>query len=96
LIEGLVDISASMLVVATNSVRELGIMHLVLGHETYKTLLRTIIQTLGRITDVHVTVGKVVCQMIFLVVDINSYDLLLGSDFLMKIGIIVNVEKGVI
>jgi hypothetical protein len=96
LIEGLVDITASMLVVATNVVRELGIMHLVLGHETYKTLLRTIIQTLGRITDVPVTVGKVVCQMIFLVVDINSYDLLLGSDFLMKIGIIVNVEKGVI
>ncbi len=41
-------------------------------------------------------VGKVVCQMIFLVVDTNSYDLLLGLDFLMKIGVIVDVEKGVI
>lgn len=34
--------------------------------------------------------------MIFLVVDINSYDLLLGLDFPMKIGVVVDVEKGVI
>lgn len=34
--------------------------------------------------------------MIFLVVDINSYDLLLGFDFPMKIGVVVDVEKGVI
>jgi len=34
--------------------------------------------------------------MIFLVVDIDSYDLLLGLDFLIKIGAIVDVEKGVI
>ncbi len=66
LIESLVDIGASMLVMATNVVRELGIMHLVLGHETYKITSGTIIQTLGRITNVLVTVGKVVYQMIFL------------------------------
>jgi hypothetical protein len=29
-------------------------------------------------------------------VDIDSYDLLLGLDFLMKIGVVVDVEKGVI
>jgi hypothetical protein len=34
--------------------------------------------------------------MIFLVVDIDSYDLLLGLDFLIKIGAIMDVEKGVI
>jgi hypothetical protein len=34
--------------------------------------------------------------MIFLVVDINNYDLLLGLDFLIKIGAIIDVEKGVI
>jgi len=34
--------------------------------------------------------------MVFLVVDIDSYDLLLGLDFLMKIGAVVDVEKGVI
>jgi hypothetical protein len=50
----------------------------------------------GRIKDIHVMVGKVVCQMIFLVVDINNYDVLLGLDFRMKIGAIVDVEKGVI
>jgi hypothetical protein len=34
--------------------------------------------------------------MIFLMVDTDSYDLLLGLDFLIKIGVIVNVEKGII
>jgi hypothetical protein len=34
--------------------------------------------------------------MIFLVVDTYNYDLLLGLDFLMKIGIVVDVEKGII
>jgi hypothetical protein len=50
----------------------------------------------GRIKDIHVMVGKVVCQMIFLVVDIDNYDILLGLDFLMQIGAIFGVEKGVI
>ncbi len=36
MIEGLVDTRASMLVMAANVVRELGIMHLVASHETYK------------------------------------------------------------
>jgi hypothetical protein len=34
--------------------------------------------------------------MIFLVVDTYNYDLLLGLDFLMKIGIVVDIEKGII
>jgi hypothetical protein len=34
--------------------------------------------------------------MIFLVVDTDSYDLLLVLDFLIKIGAIVDVDKGVI
>jgi hypothetical protein len=34
--------------------------------------------------------------MVFLVVDTNTYDLLLGLDFLMKIGAVVDVEKGTI
>jgi hypothetical protein len=34
--------------------------------------------------------------MIFLAVDTDSYDLLFGLDFLIKIGVVVDVEKGVI
>jgi hypothetical protein len=34
--------------------------------------------------------------MVFLIVDIGSYDVLLGLDFLMKIGTMVNVENRVI
>jgi hypothetical protein len=58
--------------------------------------LGIITQALGRITNIPVTLGNVVYQMVFLVVDIDSYDLLLRLDFLMKIGAVVDVEKGVI
>jgi hypothetical protein len=34
--------------------------------------------------------------MTFMVVDTNSYDVLLGLDFLMKIGVVVDVERGLI
>jgi hypothetical protein len=34
--------------------------------------------------------------MVFLVVDIDTYDLLLNLDFLMKIGAVVDEEKGTI
>ncbi len=34
--------------------------------------------------------------MTFMVVDTDSYDVLLGLDFLMKIGAIVDVERGLI
>jgi len=37
LVEGLVDIKASMLVMLATVVRELGIMHLVINMESYKT-----------------------------------------------------------
>jgi len=38
-------------------------------------------------------VGGIACQMIFLAIDIDSYELLLGLDFLMKIGAIKDVDK---
>jgi hypothetical protein len=71
-------------------------MHLVSGHETYKTTSKTVTTTLGRLDDIPVRVGNVVCNMVFLVVDTNSYDLLLGLNFLMKIGAMVDLEKNII
>jgi hypothetical protein len=96
LIERLVDTDALISIMVANAIRKFDIMHLVLSHKMYKITSRKITQALGRITDIPVTIGKVVCQMIFFVVDINNYDLLLGLDFLMKIGTIVDLEKGVI
>jgi hypothetical protein len=43
-----------------------------------------------------VHVGNVVCSMVFLVVHINTYNLFLGLNFLMKIGVGFNVEKNII
>jgi hypothetical protein len=34
--------------------------------------------------------------MTFMVVDTDSYDVLFGLDFLMKIGVVVDVERGLI
>jgi hypothetical protein len=82
-----------MSVMATNVVKELGIMHLVVGHETYKTAFGIVIQALGRIVELLVKVGGIICQMIFLVVDTNNYDLFFGFYFLIKIGVVVDVER---
>ncbi len=96
IVEGLVDTGASMTVMAAAVVRELGMMHLVTRSETYKTASGVITQALGRINEVPVKVGGVQCTMTFMVVDTNSYDVLLGLDFLMKIGAIVDVERSLI
>jgi len=86
LIEGLVDTGASMSVMATAVVREMGVMHLVSGSETYKTASGIVTQAMGRIDEVSVKAGGVQCAMIFMVVDTDSYDVLLRLDFLIKIG----------
>ncbi len=95
-IEGLVDTSASMFVMAADVVKELGIMHMVTRSETYKIASRVITHTLGRINDVPIKVGSVQCTMTSMVMDTNNYDVLLGLDFLRKIGAIVDVEWGLI
>jgi predicted aspartyl protease len=96
LIEGLVDTGASMSVMATAVVRELGLMHLVSGSEAYKTASGALTQTLGRIEEVPIKVGEMQCRMTFMVVDTDSYDVLLGLDLLIKIGVIMDVEQGLI
>jgi hypothetical protein len=61
MIEGLVDIGGFMLVMAINVVRELGIMHLEAGHETYKMASCIVTQALGRIVEFLVRVGRIIC-----------------------------------
>jgi hypothetical protein len=46
MIEGLVDTRASMSIMVANVVKELGIMHLVVSHETYETTSGIVPQTL--------------------------------------------------
>ncbi len=51
---------------------------------------------MGRIDEVPIKVGSIQCTMTFMVVDMDSYDVLLGLDFLIKIGAIVDVEQSLI
>jgi hypothetical protein len=85
-----------MSVMAAAVVRELGLMHLVSGSETYKTASGAVTQALGCIGEVPIKVGGVQCNMTFMVVDTDNYDVLLGLDLLIKIGAIVDVEQGLI
>ncbi len=96
LIEGLVDTGASMSVMATAVVREMGMMHLVSGSKTYKTASGMVTQAMGRIDEMSVKTGGVQCAMTFMIVDTDNYDMLLGLDFLIKIEAIVDVERGLI
>ncbi|CAM6023828.1 unnamed protein product [Sphagnum balticum] len=50
----------------------------------------------GMSKDVSVKIGGVKCAMTFMVMDTDGYDVLLGLDFLMKIGAVVDVERGLI
>jgi hypothetical protein len=51
---------------------------------------------MGWIDEVSVKAGGVQCTMTYMVVDTDSYDVLLGLDFLIKIGAVVDVERGLI
>jgi len=51
---------------------------------------------LGRIDEIPIKVGGVQCAMTFMVVDTDNYDVLLGLDFLMKIGAVVDVERALL
>jgi hypothetical protein len=93
MIEGLVNTRASMSIMAASVVREFNIMHLVVGHETYKIAFGIATQALGRIAKLPVRVGGIICQIIFLMVDTDNYDLLLGLNFLIKIGAFVDVGR---
>jgi hypothetical protein len=95
-VEGLVDTGASMSVLAAAVVREMRMMHLVTGSENYKTASGVVTQALGRIDEIPVKVGGVQCAMTFMVMDTDNYDVLIGLDFLMKIGAVVDVERGLI
>jgi hypothetical protein len=77
-------------------VQKLGIMHLVSSNDNYKMAFGIVTRALGRIINLLIKVGNIQCNMVFLIVDINSYDILLGFNFLMKIKTIVDVDKGVI
>jgi predicted aspartyl protease len=96
IVEGLVDTGASMSVLAAAVVRELGMMHLVTRNESYKIASGVVTRALGRIDELQVRIGGIQCTMTFMVVDTDGYDVLLGLDFLMKIGAVLDVERGLI
>lgn len=70
-----------MLVMVANVMRELGIMHLVIGSKSYKIAFGMVMQALRRIEGLHVQVGETQCNMVFMIIDTNNYDVLMGLTF---------------
>ncbi len=50
-VHGLVDAGASMSVISTSTIRELGLMHLVVDSKNYKTVLGIITQAKSRVEN---------------------------------------------
>jgi hypothetical protein len=96
LVEGLVGTSASMSILVVGIVCELGIMHIVTRFESFKTTSCLVTHVVGRINEIVVKVGEIQCLRTFMIIDVDNYDLLLGLDFLIKIGPVGDVEKGTI
>lgn len=71
----------------------LGIMHLVIKSKSCETTSQVVTQAMGRISDLLVHVGEVVCKMDFMVMDNDWWDLLFKLDFLIKIGVVVDNER---
>jgi hypothetical protein len=94
--ESLVNTKESMFVLAPSMVKELKIMHLIDGYESYKTALGVVMHVLGRIEGLPIQIRETKCNTVFMVVNTNNYDVILGLHFLIKIGIVVDVEKGLI
>lgn len=94
-VSGQVDSGATTSVLAADTVCELGMLKEVTGTELYRTASGAIEKALGRLKTT-VVVGGVSCHITFLVVSTNSYDMLLGYDFLRKMGAVVDFEQSLI
>jgi hypothetical protein len=53
-------------------VKELGIMHLVMGFESYKIASGVVTQSFGRIEGLLVWIRETGCNMLLMVVDMDS------------------------
>ncbi len=92
----LVNIRATILVISRSTIQELGLVHLVVGLESYKTILQIVMQATGRLENLLVKVGGIKCFTTYMVVDMHSYKILMGLSFLVKIGVIMDVKRGLI
>jgi hypothetical protein len=57
IVEGLVDIKASMSIIVASVVKESWIMHLVSGFKSYKIVFRMVIQAMGKMERLPIQIG---------------------------------------
>jgi hypothetical protein len=59
-------------------------------------MLSMVMQSMAKFNELLICVSEVIRRMDFMVVDTCEYDVLLGFDSLIKIGVIIDVEQSLI
>ncbi len=93
----LVDNGMSMSIILVRMVHTFGLIHLVVETKNYKMTLGTMMNAMGINENLFTKgPGEITCFITMMVMDKNSYHLPMGLDFLMKIGVVIDMEKEVV
>ena len=95
-VNGQMDTGASMSIMSEDTARELGLLKEVIGEESYRTASGAVEKALGRLEQVPVMVADVRILQDFMMIRTTSYKMLLGIDFLFKVGAVLDFEQALI
>jgi hypothetical protein len=87
----------SMSIILVRMVHTFGMMHLVVQKQNYKMALGFMMNSMGINENLFKKVlGEITCFITIMVMDKNGYHVPMGLDFLMKIGVVIDMEKEVV
>jgi hypothetical protein len=93
----LINNGMSMSIILLRMVHTFGMMHLVVRTKNQKMTLGTMMNTMGINENLFTKVpGEITCFITIMMMDKNGYHLPMGLDFLMKIGVVIDMEKEVV
>ena len=90
------DTGASMSIMSEDTARELGLLKKMLGEESYCTASKAVEKALGRLEQVPIVIVDERILQDFMVIRTTRYKMLLGIDFLFKVGAVLDFEQALI
>ena len=90
------DTGALMSIMSEDTARELDLLKDVLEEESYHIASGAVEKALGRLEQVLVMIVNVRILQDFMVIHTMSYKMLLGIDFLFKVGAVLDFEQALI
>lgn len=93
----LVDNGMSMSIILVRMIHTFEMTHLVVRTKNYKMTLGTMMNAMGIHKKLFINMlREITCFITIMVMDKNGYHLPMGLDFLMKIGVVIDMEKEVV